>query len=115
MKVVRGKIVSYALAIVLGVSTVGMPITAAAQEEQRHYDKSTRMMGDIFFVRPFALIGTVLGAATFVVALPFSAAGGNTGEAWDHLVVAPASSAFGRPLGEMPECRSSERPSGCQR
>lgn len=103
MKVVRRKIVSYGLAIVLGVSSVGLPITAAAHEEQRPDDKSTRMMGDTFLVRPFALLGTILGTATFVVSLPFSAAGGNVGEAWDQMVVGPASCTFGRPLGELPE------------
>lgn len=103
MKVVRRKIVSLALATVLGVSSLGLPITAAAQEEHETYDKTTRMVGDTFLVRPVALVGTILGAATFVVSLPFSAAGGNVGEAWDYLVIEPASYTFGRPLGELPE------------
>ena len=103
MKVVRRKIVTFALATVLVVSSVGLPITAAAHEEPKSDNKSTRMAGDTFLIRPFALLGTVLGAATFVVSLPFSATGGNIGEAWDQLVVLPASYTFGRPLGELPE------------
>lgn len=103
MKEVRRKIVNYVLATVLSVSIVGLPMTAAAQGDYYPEDKSMRMMADTFIVRPLMLVGTIIGAATFVVSLPFSAAGGNTDEAWEHLVVVPASYTFGRPLGEEPE------------
>ena len=107
MKVLRRKIASCTLATVLGMSSLGLPMTATAQEgrffEQNPPDKSTRMLADTFLVRPVMLVGTILGAATFVVSLPFSAAGGNTGEAWNQLVVAPASYTFGTPLGDLPE------------
>ncbi len=100
MKKVRRKIVSYALVALLSVSSLGLPMTAGAQEEHDPDDKGMRMMADAFFVRPVMLVGTVLGTATFLVSLPFSALGGNTGEAWEHLVVEPAAYTFARPLGE---------------
>ena len=107
MKGLRPKLASCALATVLGVSSVGLPSMAAAQEgrffEQNPPDKSTRMLADTFLVRPVMLAGTIIGTAAFVVSLPFSAAGGNTGEAWEQLVVAPASYTFGTPLGDLPE------------
>ena len=71
MKVLRRKLASCALATVLGLSSVGLPMTAAAQEgrffEQDQPDKGTRMLADTFLIRPVMLVGTVLGAATFVV------------------------------------------------
>jgi hypothetical protein len=59
------------------------------------------MMADTFMIRPFMLVGTVVGLATFVVTLPFSALGGNIGEAGNTLVVEPARYTFVRPLGEL--------------
>ena len=47
------------------------------------------------------LTSTVVGLATFIVTLPFSALGGNIGEAGNTLVVEPAKYTFVRPLGEL--------------
>ena len=44
---------------------------------------------------------TLVGAAVFVVTLPFSALGGNVGEAGTKLVKEPFEYAWLRPLGEM--------------
>jgi hypothetical protein len=49
---------------------------------------------------------TVVGAATFVVSLPFSALGGNVADAADTLVVGPAKATFVRCLG----CSNGRRP-----
>ncbi|MCG8908695.1 multidrug transporter [Pseudomonas nitroreducens] len=57
------------------------------------------MMGDLIFARPLLIAATVVGAAAFVVTLPFSAAGGNIGEAGKALVVEPGKAAFVRCLG----------------
>ena len=51
------------------------------------------------------LVATVLGTATFLVSLPFSAAGGNVGEAAEHLVMKPAKATFVRCLG----CKNQRR------
>jgi hypothetical protein len=45
-----------------------------------------------------ALVG---GSVVFVLSLPFSALGGNVGEAADKLVVDPARYTFVRPLGHV--------------
>ena len=107
MKVLQRKILSYTLATALGVSSVGLPITAAAQEgrffEQTQTDKSGRMLADTFLVRPVTLAGTIIGAATFVVSLPFTIFSGSVGEAGKQLVVKPAAYTFTTPLGELPE------------
>ena len=57
------------------------------------------MTGDALFARPLLLATTIVGAAVFVVSLPFSALGGNVGEAGDTLVVQPAKATFVRCLG----------------
>lgn len=57
------------------------------------------MLGDLIFARPLLIAATVVGAAAFVVTLPFSALGGNVKEAGQALVVEPGKSAFVRCLG----------------
>lgn len=57
------------------------------------------MMGDLLIARPFLIVGTVIGAAAFVVSLPFTALGGNVKEAGQALVIDPGREAFVRCLG----------------
>jgi hypothetical protein len=57
------------------------------------------MLADTVMVRPLTLVGTAVGVVTFVITLPFSALGGNVGEAGQILVVDPAKYTFIRPLG----------------
>ncbi|MBI5444488.1 MAG: multidrug transporter [Deltaproteobacteria bacterium] len=57
------------------------------------------MMFDIVFLRPFGLLATALGTATFLVSLPFTVAAGGTGHAGKTLVVEPVLYTFDRPLG----------------
>ncbi|MEW6077751.1 MAG: hypothetical protein AB1724_08070 [Thermodesulfobacteriota bacterium] len=56
---------------------------------------------DALFYRPIGLALIPLGAALFVISLPFSAIGGNVPSAFHNLVVAPAEYTFCRPLGEI--------------
>lgn len=57
------------------------------------------MVGDLVFARPLGAIFTVIGTGVFVVTLPFTALGGNVGEAADALVGEPARATFARCLG----------------
>lgn len=57
------------------------------------------MTGDLLIARPVGLAVTVVGLATFIVSLPFSLLGGNSGEAAKTLVVGPAKTTFVRCLG----------------
>lgn len=57
------------------------------------------MTADAFIVRPVMAVGTLLGAVVFVVSSPFSALGGNVGDAWDTLVKQPFRVTFDRCLG----------------
>ncbi|BAN45985.1 hypothetical protein [Metapseudomonas resinovorans] len=58
-----------------------------------------RMAGDVLIARPLLIGATVIGAGLFLVSLPFSALGGNVGEAAHELVGVPAQEAFVRCLG----------------
>jgi hypothetical protein len=59
------------------------------------------MVVDAAVLRPLGLVGTVLGTGAFIVTLPFSALGGNVGEAADQFVAKPARYTFTRPLGDI--------------
>jgi len=98
------KPVSYLLAATLALSgSAYVPGAFAAGYHNSIEPERTggTMMADTFLVRPFMLASTVIGVATFVVTLPFSALGGNVGEAGKILVVEPAKYTFVRPLGEL--------------
>lgn len=56
---------------------------------------------DVLFFRPVGLALIPIGAALFVVSLPFSATGGNVSSAFHNLVAAPAKFTFCRPLGDI--------------
>jgi len=100
------KPVSYLLAAMLAFSSMTyVPGAFAASSDYSDTIEPERtggtMMADTFLIRPFMLAGTVVGLATFIVTLPFSALGGNVGEAGNTLVVEPAKYTFVRPLGEL--------------
>ncbi len=57
------------------------------------------MSTDAIVVRPAMLVTTLLGAGVFIVSSPFSALGGNIGEAWEVLVEGPFETTFVRCLG----------------
>lgn len=57
------------------------------------------MTGDAIIARPVLLVMTVVSSVVFLVSLPFSALGGNAGEAADVLVMGPAKATFVRCLG----------------
>ncbi|MET1080379.1 MAG: multidrug transporter [Pseudomonas sp.] len=61
--------------------------------------KAWSMAADLVIARPALIAATVIGAGLFVVTLPFSAAGGNIGEAGHAFVVEPGKAAFVRCLG----------------
>ena len=57
------------------------------------------IIGDLLIARPLLIAATAVGAVLFVVALPFTAAGGGIGDAGKALVVDPGKAAFVRCLG----------------
>ncbi|WP_437879620.1 multidrug transporter [Pseudomonas sp. LRF_L74] len=96
------------LAAALAISTGLLTLSNFAMASENtsgnpEYDveapKAYTMIGDLLIARPALIFATVVGAGLFVVTLPFSAAGGNIGEAGHALVVEPGAAAFVRCLG----------------
>lgn len=105
MRMIPKKLTSYVVAAVLATS-VSLPMTANASDYYTFNNPNVtptggEMLADAFLVRPFMLVGSVLTTATFIVTLPFSAIGGNVGEAATKLVGEPVKYTFARPLGEL--------------
>lgn len=96
-------------AAVLALTTGLLALPAQAEVVQQNVSgnpayafeapKGYAMAGDLIIARPLLIAATVIGAGLFVISLPFTAAGGNIGEAGKALVVEPGAAAFVRCLG----------------
>ncbi|HHH45105.1 MAG TPA: hypothetical protein ENK49_13280 [Gammaproteobacteria bacterium] len=105
MQIITKKLASYLMVCVLTMTTLSVPMTASASSYGYMADSEEpsggMMLADAFLVRPFMLVSTVVTTVTFILTLPFSAAGGNTGESATTLVAEPAAYTFTRPLGKL--------------
>ena len=100
------KLLSYILAFTLALSNIMFSSNVAAyegwgNEVVNEEPTGGTMMADAFLVRPFMLVGTIVGTVTFIITLPFSLLGRNVGEASKTLVAEPFMYTFARPLGEL--------------
>ena len=104
MRIISKKLASYLVAVMLTMSSLGLPMAANAASYGYMAESSEptggEMMAEIL-MRPTMLIGTILTTFTFIITSPFSALGGNFGESFDKLVKEPAAYTFTRPLGEL--------------
>ena len=103
MKNSHRKLISWLMAVALAFGSLSMATSAAAGETYDFNAKPSagEILIDILVMRPVMLVGTVVGAAAFIVSLPFSALGGNVGDTAETLVVEPAEYTFLRPLGDI--------------
>lgn len=98
---------STAAALALTTGLLALPAYADVAQQNSSGDplytadapKAFSMVGDLLIARPLLIGATAIGAVAFVVSLPFTAAGGNIGEAGHALVVEPGKEAFVRCLG----------------
>lgn len=97
MRAIANKFSRVLTVATLSVALVAPQISVAQEVEEE--PSALAMAGDAIIARPLGVAFTVIGAALFVVTLPFSAAGGNVGEAGKELVVGPAKATFVRCLG----------------
>ena len=100
----KKKFVSWLIAIALMMN----PFLAFAGHIEEQLERKTPVepgvvVVDLVVVRPLGIVATIAGAAVFIVALPFSALGGNTEETWESLVVSPSEFTFKRPMGRFEE------------
>ncbi len=81
--------------LAVAMLAISAPVLAGPEDEP----SAQEMFGDLVVARPVGLVITAVGAAAFVVSLPFSALGGNIDKAAEKLVIGPARETFVRCLG----------------
>jgi hypothetical protein len=96
-----------AVMILTVATTMSVSTQVLAAQQYKDSRQTQATIADAVIARPLGIVVTGLGAVLFVVSLPFSALGGNIGEAADALVIKPAKETFTRCLG----CTSSEQTS----
>jgi hypothetical protein len=84
--------------IVLLTVTLAAPL-AWAQGSVDENPHPAAMVGDLVVARPIGVVLTAVGAAAFVVSLPFTLLAGSVSESAETLVLGPAESTFMRCLG----------------
>ncbi|MBU0807685.1 MAG: multidrug transporter [Gammaproteobacteria bacterium] len=98
---------STAAALALTTGLLALPAHAEVAQQNTSGDplytanapKGYSMLGDLLIARPLLIGATAIGVVAFVVSLPFTALGGNVGEAAQAMVVEPGKEAFVRCLG----------------
>jgi hypothetical protein len=94
------RLLVFVMVIALVCTTAG---SSALAQDSRIKDEpgGDAMIADFVLVRPLGIAATAVGTAFWVVSLPFSALGKNTGTAWNKLVKDPFVFTFARPLGQF--------------
>ena len=92
------------VALLVGLSVGLASIPAQAEQigdgtAELERPSAAAMAADAIVARPILFVLTAAGTGLFVASLPFSALGGNSGEAARMLVVGPAKNTFLRCLG----------------
>lgn len=92
-----------AAAIAATVAALGLsaPSLAAADPVIDRAPSAEAMTFDFFVMRPLGLVGTLAGAAVFIVTLPFDVLSWNFADPARRLVGEPAKFTFTRPLGDL--------------
>ncbi len=101
----RNEIAALGLVLALSMGLSAGPVGATGYQPGAYEagrPSAAAMFVDGVLVRPLGIVATALGSVTWLVTLPFSALGGNVGEAGKSLVKDPARFTFARPLGEFP-------------
>ena len=91
MRILNRKLITYLLAIMLATSNMAFVSSAYARDYESATERPSggAMLADAVLMRVPMTLVTIAGAAVFVVTLPFSALGGNVGEAGKMLVGEP--------------------------
>lgn len=93
------------LALTGGIAALGFASVAqAAPNADPVIDRAPSaeaMTFDLFVMRPLGLVGTLAGAAVFLVALPVNLITWNLNDPARRLVGEPAKFTFTRPLGDL--------------
>jgi hypothetical protein len=101
-----------AFAAISCVASMAGSAPAAAQETYPRDTDSGAMAADLIFVRPVSLVSSVVGAAIFVVTLPFTLPSRSAAESGRVLVTRPLEYTFNRRLGDFDHCGTARHACG---
>ena len=104
----RRALVAVSCAALVAATTPAM----AAEDYASPSDAGADMLADAFIVRPVSLAGSIVGAAVFLVTLPFTLVTMSTGDAAKVLLADPLEYTFNRPLGDFEHCGAQRHPCG---
>ena len=96
------KFAKHSMLLLLAISLVMIPFASAAYAQPKIESKEPSagaMTYDLFIMRPFGAVATVLGSVVFVISIPFTAIAGMVPTAGKKLVVDPFNYTIVRPLG----------------
>ncbi len=82
--------------VLLAICLLIQPVGSAFADES-----PGEMAIDAVVYRPVGVVCIVLGAIIYVVSWPFAKVGGNSEEAFQNLIVWPATFTFNRKLGDI--------------
>jgi hypothetical protein len=88
----------------LALAVAAPPALALDQDQITRQPTDDEMLADGLIARPMGLIATLIGAAAFVVTLPFTIPSNSYDRAASTLVAEPARYTFKRPLGQFDSC-----------
>ena len=94
------------LAMAVPPAFAQMAPTGPDQEQIGREPTTAEMYADGLVARPLGLVASVLGAAVFVVTLPFTLPSHSVHSAAKELVAVPAQYTFKRPLGQFDNCQT---------
>lgn len=100
------------IAALAATLSLGAAASAAPRGEPVSGDRGTDMAVDLIVVRPLGIVATVIGAAGFVLALPFTLPTGSTADTAREWIGAPLEYTFNRRLGEFDACGADRHPCG---
>jgi hypothetical protein len=89
------KMVMAALIVVTLITTSGPALADSGAST------AAAMVVDVFIARPGGFVGTILGTAVFILALPFAALSGSIEPVARTLVTEPFKFTFTRPVGDF--------------
>ena len=101
----------------IGLGVIALTVSAGTalaydQEQALREPTGSEQFVDGVVGKPLGLFALVVGAATFVVTLPFTLPSQSAHSAAKGLVADPARWTFGRPLGRFVDCN--EQPDMCR-
>ena len=96
----------------MAMAAAAPPAQAFDQEQVGREATAAEIAADGLIARPMGLVSAVLGAATFVVTLPFTIPSIGVDRAAKKLIAEPLQYTFKRPIGQFDTCQ--ELPESCK-